>query len=98
MTAEPEPTAPSEVVIEELARTQNESERERLVSSNPTLLSAEVVTDLLAKVVERVRVDIPQARSLAESALLIARKTRRQRGNCHGAAGQGKRAVRKRRP
>jgi len=97
MTAEPEPTAPSEVVIEELARTQNESERERLVSSNPTLLSAEVVTDLLAKVVERVRVDIPQARSLAESALLIARKLGGKEEIATGC-GPGKRAVRKRRP
>jgi len=102
MTAEPEPTAPSEVVIEELARTQNESERERLVSSNPTLLSAEVVTDLLAKVVERVRVDIPQARSLAESALLIAKKLGgkeeiatglRARANALYASGDHKEAV-----
>ena len=76
MMAGPEPTLSSEALIEELARTRNESEREQLVSSNPTLLCAEVVTDLLAKVVERVRVDIPQARSLAESALLIASELR----------------------
>src|SRR5258706_936017 len=102
MTAEPEPTAPSEVVIEELARTQNESERERLVSSNPTLLSAEVDKDLLAKVVERVRVDIPQARSLAESALLIAKKLggkeeiaagMRAKANALNASGGHKEAV-----
>src|SRR5881394_1363923 len=103
MTAGPEPTLSNEaLIIEELARTQNEAEREQLVSSNPTLLSAEVVTDLLAKVVERVRVDIPQARSLAESALLIAKKLGgkeeiatglRARANALYASGEHKEAV-----
>src|SRR5438132_10128905 len=102
MMAGPEPTLSSEALIEELARTRNESEREQLVSSNPTLLSAEVVTDLLAKVVERVRVDIPQARSLAESAMLIAKKLGgkeeiatglRARANALYASGDHKEAV-----
>jgi len=49
MTAEPEPTAPSEVVIEELARTQNESERERLVFEQSDSAFREVVTDFLRR-------------------------------------------------
>src|SRR5690349_3525605 len=74
MTAEKAPTFTREAAIEELARTQDEAEREQVVKRNPSLLRAEIVTELLAKVVERVRVDLHQARALAEAALLIANK------------------------
>ena len=74
MTAEKAPTFTREAAIEELARTQDEAEREQVIARNPSLLRAEIVTELLAKVVERVRVDLHQARALAEAALLIANK------------------------
>src|SRR5258707_5778864 len=74
MTAGPEPTSSAEALIEELARTQSQADREQILAANPTLLASETVTELAAKVVERVRVDIHQARALAESALLVANK------------------------
>src|SRR5258707_3822770 len=74
MTADREAATSRETLIEELARTQSQTEREQLLANNGTLLAADVVSELAKKVVERVRVDTHQARALAESALLIANK------------------------
>src|SRR5438128_7782502 len=74
MSTDRETPASHETLIEELARTQSEAEREAILAKNRNLLTSEVVTQLLKKVVERVRVNTHQASALAESALLIANK------------------------
>ncbi|HLZ11139.1 MAG TPA: CHAT domain-containing tetratricopeptide repeat protein [Candidatus Acidoferrum sp.] len=74
MTAGQEATSSRDVLIEELARTESQADREQILAKSPALVAADVVTELAAKVVERVRVDTHQARALAESALLIANK------------------------
>lgn len=74
MTNDRESPATAEALIEELARTESQSDREEILAKNDSLVSSEVVTELGKKVVERVRVDTHQARALAESALLIAHK------------------------
>src|SRR5579859_5628320 len=74
MTAGQEATPSRDVLIEELAHTESQADREQILAKSPALVAADVVTELAAKVVERVRVDTHQARALAESALLIANK------------------------
>src|SRR5579859_5731192 len=74
MTAGQEATSSRDVLIEELARTESQADREQILAKSPALVAADVVTELAAKVVERVRVDTHQARAVAESALLIANK------------------------
>ena len=74
MTADRDADASSNGLIEEFARTRSQLEREELLARNEKSLSAETVSELAKKVVERVRVDVHQARALAESALLIAEK------------------------
>src|SRR6267142_892951 len=103
MTADREAATSRETLIEELARTQSQTEREQLLANNGTLLAADVVSELAKKVVERVRVDTHQARALAESALLIANKLGgkeeialglRAKANALYASGDSKEAVR----
>ena len=74
MTRDREAPADNEALIEQLGLTESQTEREEILSKNNSLLASDVVTELLKRVVERVRVDTHQARSLAESALLIANK------------------------
>src|SRR5947209_5812457 len=74
MTAARETLASHENLIEQLARTQNQAEREELIAANEGL-GPDIVGQLARKVVERVRVNIVEARALAESALLIANKS-----------------------
>jgi len=74
MSGDRETATSRETLIEELARSLGQPEREQLLASNETLVAAEFVSELARKVVERVRVDTQQARALAESALLIANK------------------------
>jgi CHAT domain-containing protein len=102
MTADDEATTSLETFIEELAHSQSQAEREELLLNNSSLLTAEVVSELAKKVVERVRVDTHQARALAESALLIANKLGSKEQIAHGlrakanalyASGDSKEAV-----
>src|ERR1051325_7617793 len=102
MSTEGETPASRETLIEELARTQSEAEREVVLAKNRNLLTSEVVTELGKKVVERVRVDTHQASALAESALLIANKLGGREEIAHGlrakanalyASGDSKEAV-----
>src|SRR5215475_10414540 len=74
MTGDRETPASQESLVEELALTESQAEREEILAKNGSLLVPEIVTELGKKVVERVRVDTHQARALAESALLIANK------------------------
>jgi CHAT domain-containing protein len=74
MTADGEESRSRNLLLEELARSQNQAVREGLLARNPSLCASDVVEELAKKVVERVRVDTHQARALAESALLIANK------------------------
>src|SRR5579859_1076006 len=74
MSSDREAASSRDALIEELARARSQAEREELLAENEVLLTSEVVAELAKKVVERVRVDTHQARSLAESALLIAEK------------------------
>src|SRR5882672_12117573 len=103
MTADREAATSRETLIEELARTQSQTEREQLLANNGTLLAADVVSQRAKKVVERVRVDTHQTRALAESALLIANKLGgkeeialglRAKANALYASGDNKEAVR----
>ena len=103
MSTDRETPASHETLIEELARTQSEAEREAILAKNRNLLTSEVVTQLLKKVVERVRVNTHQASALAESALLIANKLGgreeiaqglRAKANALYASGDNKEAVR----
>src|SRR5215475_1608320 len=102
MSADREATTFRETIIEKLARTQNQAEREELLEHDPLLLTAEIVSELAKKVVERVRVDTHQASALAESALLIANKLGgkeeialglRAKANALYASGDSKEAV-----
>jgi CHAT domain-containing protein len=72
MTADREAIPSREALIEGLARSQRQDEREKLLANNRTLLTPEFVSDLAKRVVERIRVDTNQARALAESTLLAA--------------------------
>ncbi len=74
MTANRDGAPTRDALYEELARTQSQAEREQLIEEHEGLHSAEVVSELARKVVERVRVDTHQARALAESALVIANR------------------------
>ncbi len=84
-----ETPASRETLIEELARTQSEAERETILAKHEALLVPEVVAELLKKVVERVRVDTHQASALAESALLIAYKLGGKEEIAHGLRAKG---------
>ena len=74
MTQDQETSLSREILIEELALAKNQVTREKILGGNPALISAEVVSELAKKVVERVRVDTHQARALAEAAILIAKR------------------------
>ncbi len=102
MTGESETPASTEALIEKLALTENQTDREEILAENGSLLTSEVVVELSKKVVERVRVDVHHARALAESALLIADKlggreqkahALRAKANALYASGDNKEAV-----
>ena len=102
MTGDREAPARTEALIEELARTESQTDREEILAKNGSLLASEIVTELAKKVVERVRVDTHHAHALAESALLIANKlggkedlafALRAKANALYASGDNKEAV-----
>ena len=74
MTQEREAVTSREALLEQLANIRDRAGLEILIDDNASLVSADVVTELAKKVVERVRADIHQARALAEAAILIAEK------------------------
>lgn len=76
------PTAVKKISHEELflqlARLENEPDRQKFLSRRKTLLRSEVIQQLFDLVLEKVRVDTKEALHLAEAAILVANKLRRK--------------------
>jgi CHAT domain-containing protein/predicted negative regulator of RcsB-dependent stress response len=63
-----------EQLLQELAGLTSDAHRQKFFQQHPSLLKPEVVSELAAKVVEQVRVDVPRALSLADAAIAISQK------------------------
>jgi CHAT domain-containing protein/Tfp pilus assembly protein PilF len=91
-----------EELISELAGLGSDAARKKFLSRHKALVRSEVVKRLAELVVEKIRVDTRQAVSLADAALVIARKLRRKedmalglraRANALYASGENRAAV-----
>ncbi|MFZ0959030.1 MAG: CHAT domain-containing protein [Candidatus Sulfotelmatobacter sp.] len=63
-----------EHLLQELAGLTNDARRQKFFQQHRSLLTPEVVSELAAKVVEQVRVDVPRALRLADAAVAISQK------------------------
>ena len=63
-----------EQLLQELAGLTNDARRQKFFEQHRSLLKPEVVSELAAKVVEQVRVDVSRALHLADAAIAISEK------------------------
>lgn len=67
-----------EGLFAELGRLESDAARRKFIARHKALVSKEVVKQLAELVVEKIRVDVREALSLADGALVIARASRRK--------------------